>query len=164
MVRLLLPRLTKLILKKVSWTDSRFNFKFQCPRLLPQGRHRKETRCFSTWKEEPCVQARRQFYLSVVQSKLEYATTATAYVHCLADKVQDQLLRISKRALRCIFEHDTFTRTSYLLEQNHIHVHVQSNLFRTNSKGRMVFVRNNGSSSYPYFIPSEYTVIYPTEL
>ena len=28
----------------------------------------------------------------------------------------------------------------------------------------MIFVRNNGSSSYPYVIPSEYTVIYPMEL
>ena len=28
----------------------------------------------------------------------------------------------------------------------------------------MIFVCNNGSSSYPYVIPSEYTVIYPTEL
>ena len=64
------------------------------------------------------VQARRQFYLSVVQSKLEYASTAC--VHCLADNVRDQLLCISKRALRCIFEHDTFTRTSYLLERYHI--------------------------------------------
>ena len=27
----------------------------------------------------------------------------------------------------------------------------------------MVFVRNNGSPSYPYFIPSEYTVIYPIQ-
>ena len=28
----------------------------------------------------------------------------------------------------------------------------------------MIFVRNNGSSCYPYVIPSEYTVIYPMEL
>ena len=34
--------------------------------------------------------------------------------------MRDQLLRISKRALRCIFEHDTFMRTSYLLERYHI--------------------------------------------
>ncbi|XP_065194677.1 uncharacterized protein LOC135825964 [Sycon ciliatum] len=33
------------------------------------------------------------FYLSVVQSKLEYASTA--YVHCLADNARDQLLRIT---------------------------------------------------------------------
>ena len=35
-------------------------------------------------------------------------------------KQQNHLLRISKRAVRCIFEHDTFTRTSYLLERYHI--------------------------------------------
>ena len=41
---------------------------------------------------------------------------------------------------------------------------VQSNLFRTITKGPTGFVCNNGSSSYPYRIPSEYTVIYPIEL
>ena len=78
----------------------------------------KKLGAFRRGRRNLAVQARRQFYLSVVQSKLEYASTA--YVHCLADNVRDQLLRISKRALRCIFEHDTFTRTSYLLERYHI--------------------------------------------
>ena len=41
----------------------------------------------------------------------------------------------------------------------------QSNLFRTNTKGPVVFVCNNaGSSSYRYFVPSEYTVIYLIKL
>ena len=41
---------------------------------------------------------------------------------------------------------------------------MQCNLFRTNTKGPMIFVCNNGSSSYPYGLPSEYTVTYPMEL
>ena len=41
---------------------------------------------------------------------------------------------------------------------------VQSNLFRTDTKGPTGFVRNNGSSAHPCLIPSEYTVIYPIEL
>ena len=41
---------------------------------------------------------------------------------------------------------------------------IQSNLFRTNTKGPTGFVRNNGSSSYSYLIPGECTVIYPIEL
>ena len=78
----------------------------------------KKLGAFRRGRRNLAVQARRQFYLSVVQSKLEYASTA--HVHCLADNVRDQLLRISKRALSCIFEHDTFTRTSYLLERYQI--------------------------------------------
>ena len=41
---------------------------------------------------------------------------------------------------------------------------VQSNFFRTNIKGPLIFVRNNGSSSYPYVLPSEYTGLYPIQL
>ena len=41
---------------------------------------------------------------------------------------------------------------------------LQSNLFRTNTKGPMIFVCINGSSSYPYDIRSEYTGFYSMEL
>ena len=49
-------------------------------------------------------------------------------------------------------------------DRNPSSTELQSNLFRTNIKGPMIFVRNNGSSSSPYVFPSEYTGFYPIQL
>ena len=45
--------------------------------------------------------ARRAFYLSVIQSKLEYASNA--YVHSLRQTEYDTLMSVSRRALRVVF-------------------------------------------------------------
>lgn len=47
------------------------------------------------------LKARRTFYLSIIQSKLEYASNS--YVHCLSQTNYDQLMSLSRRALRIIF-------------------------------------------------------------
>ena len=45
--------------------------------------------------------SRRAFYLSVIQSKLEYASNA--YVHSLRQTEYDTLMSVSRRALRVVF-------------------------------------------------------------
>ena len=56
--------------------------------------------------------AKRTFYLSVIQSTLEYASTA--YVHCLAQQQYDLLLKCARIALKKIFGLDRRTPSEIL--------------------------------------------------
>lgn len=59
--------------------------------------------------------AKRAFYLSFIQSTIEYA--CTSYVHCLHSTEYDALVRISKRALRIVFGYPYAAHTAPLLSK-----------------------------------------------
>lgn len=61
------------------------------------------------------VHARRTFYLSFIQSTIEYA--CNSYVHCLHAKEYDALTRISKRALRVVFGYPHAAHTAPILSR-----------------------------------------------
>ena len=56
------------------------------------------------------VRARRTFYISFIQSMLEYASNA--YVHCLHTATYDKLIKLSKRAQRYVFGYPHRAHTS----------------------------------------------------
>ena len=74
--------------------------------------------------------ARRSFYLSVIQSSLEYASSA--YVHTLSSYYFDKYVRLFNRCLRIVFGFDNFTSASHILSLynlSHISVRVNLKLF-----------------------------------
>ena len=54
--------------------------------------------------------ARRTFYISFVQSVLEYASNA--YVHSLHSSIYDKLIKLSKRAQRYVFGYPSRAHTA----------------------------------------------------
>ena len=74
--------------------------------------------------------ARRTFYLSVIQSTLEYASSA--YIHSLSSTNYDKYVRLFNRSLRIVFGFDKFTSASHILSLYslyHISVRVNLKLF-----------------------------------
>ena len=74
--------------------------------------------------------ARRSFYLSVIQSSLEYASSA--YVHTLSSYYFNKYVRLFNRRLGKVFGFDNFTSASHILSLynlSHISVRVNLKLF-----------------------------------
>ena len=57
--------------------------------------------------------ARRTFYLSIIQSTLEDASSA--YIHSLSSMNYDKFVRLFNRSLRIVFGFDKFTSASHIL-------------------------------------------------
>ena len=65
------------------------------------------------------VTKRRMFYLTIVQSTLDYASTC--YVHCLSAKLRDKLESTSNRCLRRVFGHDQYTSIDFILTKYNLY-------------------------------------------
>ena len=62
---------------------------------------------------------RRMFYLTIVQSTLDYASTY--YVDCLSAKLRDKLESTSNRCLRRVFGHDQYTSIGFILTKYNLY-------------------------------------------
>ena len=65
------------------------------------------------------TQAKRHFYISCVQSVLEYASNA--YIHTLQAQQLNRLLRLSKRALRIVFGYPRFADVTAILARQNLY-------------------------------------------
>jgi len=73
---------------------------------------------FRKVRDQMPAPARRTFYLSTIQSHLEYASNA--YVHCLHTTQYDRLIRLSNRALKTIFGFPSMTSPTLITSKYHI--------------------------------------------
>ena len=79
--------------------DDHLNFKGKIAALGQEVGAKLST--FYRVKGQVTTTAKRTFYLSFIQSNLEYGSTA--YVHCLHAAQHNVLVKLSKRALRVVF-------------------------------------------------------------
>ena len=63
--------------------------------------------------------ARRTFYLSIIQSTLDYASIS--YVHSLSQSLYDRLTATSHKAMKKIINLDRFTPTSLVLSRGNLY-------------------------------------------
>ena len=68
---------------------------------------------FRHGRRDVSMTGRRMFYLTIVQSTFDYASTY--YVHCLSAKLRDKLESTSNRCLRRVFGHDQYTSIDFIL-------------------------------------------------
>ena len=62
--------------------------------------------------------AKKTFYISSIQSVLEYGSNA--FAHCLREGQYERLVRLSRRALRTVFNLTRFNSISALQKRNHL--------------------------------------------
>ena len=75
--------------------------------------------CFAHGRRNLSATARRTFFLSIIQSTLEYASNA--YVHCLKTTLYNRLVTVSHIAMKKAFGLDRMTPTALVLQRCHLY-------------------------------------------
>ena len=97
--------------------DSSLSFEQQVERVCAKAQCKVAS--FRHGHRDVSMTGRRMFYLTIVQSTLDYASTC--YVHCLSAKLRDKLESTSNRCLRRVFGHDQYTSIDFILTKYNLY-------------------------------------------
>eukprot|EP00117_Sycon_ciliatum_P040795 scpid37281/ scgid3278/ Probable RNA-directed DNA polymerase from transposon X-element; Reverse transcriptase len=97
--------------------DSSLSFEQQVERVCAKAQCKVAS--FRHGRRDVSMTGRRMFYLTIVQSTLDYASTC--YVHCLSAKLRDKLESTSNRCLRRVFGHDQYTSIDFILTKYNLY-------------------------------------------